>query len=248
MSDHKIVGTYRVKNEERFIEKSLKSIMDICSEIVVLDDNSTDKTVEICSSFDKVVDIQKQSDLPLDEVRDRNLLLQMALKRKSDFILSIDGDEIFASNSADILFEELDILYPKNNVFEFQFLTLWDSPSQIRFDGIFGNYWQKRLLRTKNQPSDLKFNDTSNPGNLHCGSIPKNADGFENSIKSNLKIFHMASIDETLRKQKYDYYTKLDGDSVLTDGYKHMISGEGKFSGPNGIELKKIPKNFTNNL
>ena len=244
MSDFKIVGTYRVRNEERFIEKSLKSIIDICSEIVILDDNSTDKTIEICSSFDKVVDIQKQSDLPLDEVRDRNLLLQMALKRKSDFILSIDGDEIFASNSADILFEELDILYPKNNVFEFQFLTLWDSPSQIRFDGIFGNYWQKRLFRTKNQSSNLKFTNTDNPGNLHCGSIPKDVHGFKNPIRSDVKIFHMASIDETLRKQKYDYYTKLDADNTLTDGYKHMISGDGKFSGSNGIEIKLLNKEF----
>ena len=248
MHEQKIVGTYRVKNEERFIEKSLKSVMDICSEIVILADDSTDKTVEICSSFDKVVDIQTQSNLPLNEVRDRNFLFQMGLKRNPDFILSVDGDEIFMPNASEILFEELDILYPKHNVFEFQFLTCWDTVEQIRFDGIFGNYWQKRLLRTKNQPPTLKFNDTSNPGNLHCGSIPKNADGFENSIKSNVKIFHMASIDETLRKQKYDYYTKLDGESVLTDGYKHMISGEGKFSGPNGIKLKKIPKDFTNML
>jgi glycosyltransferase involved in cell wall biosynthesis len=248
VKEQKIVGTYRVKNEERFIEKSLKSVLDICSEVVILDDNSTDKTVEICSSFDKVVDIQTVSDSTLNEVRDRNALLQMGLKRNPDFILSVDGDEIFMPNSAEILFEEIDILYPKNNVFEFQFLTCWDTIEQIRFDGIFGNYWQKRLLRIKNQSLDLKFKNTSNPGNLHCGSIPKNADGFENSIRSNVKIFHMASIDETLRKQKYDYYTKLDGDSVLTDGYKHMISGEGKFSGPDGIKLKKIPKNFTSIL
>jgi glycosyltransferase involved in cell wall biosynthesis len=222
--------------------------MDICSEIVIYDDNSTDKTVEICSSFDKVVDIVTQSNTALNEVRDRNFLLGMGLKRKPDFILSIDGDEIFMPNAAEILFEELEVVYSTTNVFEFQFLTCWDSPDEIRFDGIFGNYWQKRLLRIKNQSLDLKFKNTSNPGNLHCGSIPKNADGFENSIRSNVKIFHMASIDETLRKQKYDYYTKLDGDSVLTDGYKHMISGEGKFSGPNGIQLKKIPKNFTSIL
>jgi len=240
----KIVGTYRVKNEERFIEKSLKSIIDVCSEIVVLDDNSSDKTVEICSSFDKVVDIQSQSNSMLNEVRDRNFLLQMGLKRKPDFILSIDGDEIFMPNAAEILLEELDILYPKNNVFEFQFLTCWDNADQIRFDGIFGNYWQKRLFRTKNQPSTLKFKNTANFGNLHCGSTPKDTIGFNNPIRSNVKIFHMASIDETLRQQKYEYYTKIDADSNLNDGYKHMISGEGSFSGPNGIEIKKLDKEF----
>lgn len=244
MVNPKIIGTYRVKNEERFIEQSLKSVMDICSEIVVLDDNSTDNTVEICSSFDKVVDIQKQSKLPLDEVRDRNKLLQMALNRNSDYILSIDGDEIFMPNSSEIIFEELEIIYPDYDVFSFQFLTCWDSTDQIRFDGIFGNYWQKRLFRTKNQSKNLKFTNNENPGNIHCGSIPENVSGFEQPIRSDAKIFHMASIDETLRKQKYGYYTNFDGNSTLTDGYKHMISGDGKFSGPNGIELKKLNKEF----
>ena len=242
MSDFKIVGTYRVRNEERFIEKSLKSIIDICSEIVILDDNSTDKTIEICSSFDKVVDVQTQSNLVLNEVRDRNLLLQMGLKRKPDFILSIDGDEIFMPNAAEILFEELEVIYSSTNVFEFQFLTCWDTIEQIRFDGIFGNYWQKRLFRTKNQPSDLKFNNTANFGNLHCGSIPKDTVGFDDQIRSNVKIFHLASIDQKLRQQKYDYYTKLDSDNILTDGYVHMVSGKGKFSGLNGIEIKKLNK------
>jgi glycosyltransferase involved in cell wall biosynthesis len=242
VSDHKIVGTYRVKNEERFIEKSLKSVLDICSEVVILDDNSTDKTVEICSSFDKVVDIQTVFHSTLNEVRDRNSLLQMGLKRNPDFILSVDGDEIFMPNAAEILFEEIDILYPKNDVFQFQFLTYWDKTDQIRFDGIFGNYWQKRLFRTKNQLSDLKFNDNTNPGNLHCGSVPKDVHGFEKPIRSNVKIFHMASIDEKLRQQKYDYYTKLDSDNILTDGYVHMVSGKGKFSGLNGIEIKKLNK------
>jgi len=36
MLNPKIVGMYRVKNEARFIEQSLKSVMDICSEIIVL--------------------------------------------------------------------------------------------------------------------------------------------------------------------------------------------------------------------
>lgn len=243
--DFKIVGMYRVKNEERFIEKSLKSIMDICSEIVILDDNSTDKTTEICSGLDKVVDIHKQSELPLDEVRDRNLLLQMAMKRNPDFVLSVDGDEIFMPNTAEILFEELNVLYPENNVFEFQFLTLWDSPTQIRFDGIFGNYWQKRLFRTKNQPKDLLFPENSNPGNLHCGSIPPNVNDYNTPIRSSVKIFHLASFDNDLRQRKYDYYSKIDPANNLTDNYRHMISGEGKFSGPNGIELQDLPKEFT---
>ena len=248
MNDQKITCIYRVKNESRFIEQSLKSVMDICSEIIILDDNSTDNTVEICSSFDKVTNVTKQKDLILDETRDRNYLFENARKLDPDFILAVDGDEIFMANASEILFEELSIIHPDSDVFEFQFLTLWDSVHTIRTDGIFGYYWQKRLLRMKNQPLSLLFVENDNPGNIHCGSIPPSSVGFDNSAKSSVKIFHLASLDDEVRKRKYEYYTKTDPDSVLTGAYKHMISGEGKFSGPNGIELEQLPKEFTVNL
>ena len=248
MSKPKIVAIYRVKNEARFIEQSIKSVVDLCSEIIVLDDNSIDNTTEICSGFDKVTDIIKQKELPLDETRDRNYLFETTQKLDPDFILSIDGDEVFMPNAYEILFEEISIIHPNSGVFDFQFLTLWNNVSTIRTDGIFGNYWQKRLLRMKNQPLSLLFVENDNPGNIHCGSIPTSSVGFSKPAKSSVKIFHLASLDDEVRKQKYDYYTKTDPNSVLTGAYKHMISGEGKFSGPNGIELKQLPKEFTVNL
>ena len=247
-STPKIVGIYRVKNESRFIEQSLKSVMDICSEIIILDDNSTDNTVEICSGFDKVTNVTKQKDLILDETRDRNYLFENARKLDPDFILSVDGDEIFMPDASEMLFEELFTIHPVSDVFEFQFLTLWDNINTIRTDGIFGYYWQKRLLKMKNQPLSVLFVENDNPGNIHCGSIPPSSVGFGSPAKSSVKIFHLASLDDEVRKRKYGFYTKTDPDSVLTGAYKHMISGEGRFSGPNGIELEQLPKEFTVNL
>mgnify|MGYP005628211829 FL=1 len=242
------MGVYWIKNEARFIEKSLKSVMEICSEIIVMDNNSTDDTVEICSGFDKVTEIIKRKDLPLDEVRDKNIIYEHARKSDPDFILAVDGDEIFMPNASEILFEELSTIHPNSDVLEFQFLTLWDNVNTIRTDGIFGYYWQKRLLRMKNQPYSLLFVENDNPGNIHCGSIPPSSVGFDNQAKSNVKIFHLASLDDEVRQRKYGFYTKTDPDNVLTGAYKHMISGEGKFSGPNGIELEQLPKEFTVNL
>jgi len=244
----KITGVYWIKNEARFIEKSLKSVMDICSEIIVMDNNSTDDTVEICSGIDKVTEIIKRKDLPLDEVRDKNILYEHARKSNPDFILAVDGDEIFMPNASGILSEELSTIHSDSDVFEFQFLTLWDNVNTIRTDGIFGYYWQKRLLRMKNQPLSLLFVENDNPGNIHCGSIPPSSMGFNTPAKSSVKIFHLASLDDEVRKRKYGFYTKTDPDSVLTGAYKHMISGEGEFSGPNGIELEQLPKEFTVNL
>jgi len=242
------MGVYWIKNEARFIEKSLKSVMEICSEIIVMDNNSTDDTVEICSGFDKVTEIIKRKELPLDEVRDKNIIYEHARKSDPDFILAVDGDEIFMPHASEILFEELSTVHPDSDVFEFQFLTLWDDVNTIRTDGIFGYYWQKRLLRMKNQPYSLLFVENDNPGNIHCGSIPPSSVGFDNQAKSSVKIFHLASLDDEVRQRKYGFYTKTDPDNVLTGAYKHMISGEGKFSGPNGIELEQLPKEFTVNL
>jgi len=242
------MGVYWIKNEARFIEKSLKSVMEICSEIIVMDNNSTDDTVEICSGFDKVTEIIKRKELPLDEVRDKNIIYEHARKSDPDFILAVDGDEIFMPHASEILFEELSTIHPDSDVLEFQFLTLWDDVNTIRTDGIFGYYWQKRLLRMKNQPYSLLFVENDNPGNIHCGSIPPSSVGFDNQAKSSVKIFHLASLDDEVRQRKYGFYTKTDPDNVLTGAYKHMISGEGKFSGPNGIELEQLPKEFTVNL
>ena len=140
MNRPKITAIYRVKNEARFIEQSIKSVVDLCSEIIVLDDNSIDNTTEICSGFDKVTDIIKQKELPLDETRDRNYLFEKARTLDPDFILSVDGDEIFMPNASEILFEELSTIHPNSSVFDFQFLTLWDDVNTIRTDVIFGYY------------------------------------------------------------------------------------------------------------
>jgi len=174
-------------------------------------------------------------------------LLNMALKRKPDVLLSLDGDEIFLPGSGKIIGEEIDILHNEEHVFEFQLFTLWDSSNQIRTDGAFSSFWQKRMFRLKDQPSDLKINDSPYPGNFHCGSIPTNTVGIDNSVKSNAKIFHCASFDETLRKKKHEWYVSRDPNNPLTDNYQHMLGAKGRFSGPS-LKFKTIPSNLCYNL
>jgi len=243
----KIVVMYRVKNEERWIEQSIKSVYDFCDEIVVFDDNSSDNTKKICTQFDKVVDIHSKPDSSFDEARDRNSLLKMAVKRKPDVLLSLDGDEIFVPNSGKIIEEEIDILHSEEQVFEFQLFTLWDSFNQIRTDGAFSSFWQKRMFRLKDQPSDLKIDDSPYPGNFHCGSIPSNTVGVNHSVRSNAKIFHCASFDESLRKKKHEWYVSRDPNNTLTDNYQHMLGAKGRFSG-SSLKFKTIPSNLCYNL
>ena len=158
MTETKIVAVYRIKNEERWIKKSLESVLNVCSEAVILDDGSTDNTLSICKKFPEVVDIHHQEGLPFDETRDRNKLLKMALKRKPDIILSLDGDEILMPSSKEILSEELDVFYSEKKIFEFQFLYVWDQFNKIRYDGLYGKTWQPRLFRVDKNQKGLRIN------------------------------------------------------------------------------------------
>lgn len=240
MYEPTIVAMLRLKNEERWIRKTLDVLSEICSGIVILDE-STDETPKICESFSKVVEIHRQS-LPFDEVRDKNTLLKMARKHNSDYIFVIDGDEIILPNSKKILLEELTILYPETDIFEFQSLFIWDKPNQYRYDGIYSNIWQRRLIRMKNQPKDLQYEGTPFPNNLHPSHIPQRSVGFNQPVRSRVKILHYGYYNEALRQRKYKFYISLDPNNTVFDAYKHTISGEGKLSGPNGMEFRTLPE------
>ncbi len=246
----KIVAMYRLKNVERWIEKSLDAASSICDSIVVIDNGSTDNTVKICKSFPKVVEVRNQHSLPFDDTRDKNTLLQMALERDPDYVLTLDGDEILQVDAKDLFFEELTILYPEKAIFEFEFLYMWDKPDQYRYDGSYSMEWFKRLMKISPQPADLEFEPTSYDGNAHCPHVPQKAFGSNNSIRSRMKIFHYGYFDEELRQTKFKFLQETQNDLAKDDtlsidecdGYIHTISGKGKFSGPHGIELRTLPK------
>lgn len=73
-------------NEERNIERCLKSLQNVADEIVVVDSFSTDKTEEICKKYN-VVFIQNEFK---GHIEQKNFALT---KSKYDHILSLDADE-----------------------------------------------------------------------------------------------------------------------------------------------------------
>lgn len=239
----KIVTIIRAKNEGRWLPKVFESLKGISSDIIVLDGNSTDNSLEICNNCPDVVQIIHQGNRPFDETRDKNELLEAAKKLSPDFILTLDGDEVLSPNTKDILFEEIEN-HPSTQVFEFQSLFIWDKPNQYRYDGIFEITWQKRLLRMKNQLNDLHFNEMNFPGNMHCPPLPQNSIGLDSAFKSRIKILHYGYFDEAVRKQKFEIYIKRDPKNIVFDGYKHILSGKSKFSGQNGMKFKFLPESM----
>ncbi|NNK39372.1 MAG: glycosyltransferase family 2 protein [Winogradskyella sp.] len=82
----KLSGVIITYNEEKHLEKCLRSLQDVVDEIIVVDSYSTDRTPEICKAFN-VTFIQQEF---LGYIEQKNFALTQA---SYDYILSLDGDE-----------------------------------------------------------------------------------------------------------------------------------------------------------
>jgi len=81
------------KNEEAYIENSLKSILPVADEIIFVDTGSTDNTVAIAKKYtDKIYFTEWENDFS----KARNEYLKYAT---CDWILSIDADEVLTKES-----------------------------------------------------------------------------------------------------------------------------------------------------
>lgn len=89
----KLVLLLRIKDGIFFVQEWLDNVEKLVDEIVVVDNGSTDGTFEVLQAHPKVVDIARTGGF--NEGRDKNLVYAMARKRKPDWCLWIDVDELF---------------------------------------------------------------------------------------------------------------------------------------------------------
>jgi len=96
-----IAGLMRVRNESLLIKETLDHLSRVVDSIYVLDDHSTDNTVEICKNHPKVrntIEENKYSGphMPTNEGIHRQRLVDCARKdAKYDWFIYIDADERF---------------------------------------------------------------------------------------------------------------------------------------------------------
>lgn len=96
-----ISGVVITLNEERNIERCIKSMQDVCDEIIVLDSYSTDTTKAICEDLN-VRFIEKEW---LGYSASKNYANSLA---KHDYILSIDADECLSEELKDSIKQHKD--------------------------------------------------------------------------------------------------------------------------------------------
>lgn len=96
----KLIGITRVRNESLIIKNTLDHVSKFVDGIIVCDDASTDDTVSICESHDKVIKViknKKWEPSPMGRNRAEGILRQLpyleALKEGAEWVYYFDADE-----------------------------------------------------------------------------------------------------------------------------------------------------------
>jgi len=212
----RLVAGMIVRNEEkRYLKEVLERLSEISDKIVVVDDASTDKTVEICKSFDKVILKRENNHLfEKDEALLRTHLWNEIRKLKPLLVLICDADEIVDLSIRDIL-DEMDkegFMWTK-----LRLLDMWDK-EHYRIDGL----WSPVMLRL------FKFMDKpfGRKGRIHCACFPSYVDKCKNgTCYSDVRIKHMAWATQEDRERKYKVYSeKYTPEELGQVNFKHLQS------------------------
>lgn len=105
MKKNKIIVHCLVKNEENFIWYALQSVLPFVDKIMVWDTGSEDKTVEIIKSIKSPkIDFAEKGSVDSDSFTQvRNEMLQKTDKQKYNWLMILDGDEIWPSDSISVV-------------------------------------------------------------------------------------------------------------------------------------------------
>lgn len=209
------IGLLRVKDESRWIERSIRSISGICERVVVMDDGSTDDTREIAAACGATVLCSPFTGL--DETRDKNWLLEQANPEPGDWCLLIDGDEELHRDDAGVV-----TAATRGNAqgVTLKILYLWDDERKIRTDGVYGRFTRPSLFRF--DPA-RQFKSTRNGGNFHCGSTPH---GTAPIAHCEARLLHYGYLHREDRIRKYHWYRQMDPGNAYEDGYRHVAQGD----------------------
>ena len=231
----------RIKNESRWIRQVLESIYPICHRIFILDDHSTDNTIQICQEFSNVVLIQSPFDT-LDESRDKNWLYDQVLSSPlyagfqwPEWLICIDGDEVLDERDRDLLVS--DFKNPDAVAYKLQILYMW-SDKTIRIDGVYRHFCRPSAFRIINP--DFRFLTTpfGNGANFHCSSIPQEL--LYQAAESKARLIHLGYIDREIRLRKWKWYNSIDPRNV-GEGYDSRHPERGSYPHIVQGDIREVP-------
>lgn len=196
-----------VKNEEgRYLERALMSAREYIDNAVMIDDGSTDKTIQICKDIlgDKLTTLitNKESQFS-NETNLRKQQWFETLGSNPDWMLFLDADEIFEDRAKDVMPE---LIHNRDmDAYIFRLYDFW-SETHYRQDELWCAHHTFRPFLIRYQRNyQYQFTETAQ----HCGRMPNNVLGLPFS-RSDLRLKHYGWATEEDRLKKYKRYMKLD--------------------------------------
>lgn len=204
---NKLTLSMVVRNEAgNYLERVLEHAGRYIDQAVILDDASEDDTVALCKKNLENIPLYIESNQETRFHEENNLrkqLWEMTTAANPDWILCLDGDEIFEDRMIDIVHLLMD--QPSFDFYQFPLYDMWDE-LHYREDEYWYAHRNFRPLLVRYQPNfEYKWNEIPQ----HCGRFPNNIN-FLRGCQCTVRLKHYGWAKESIRKQKYKRYLTLD--------------------------------------
>jgi len=208
---NKLTLSMIVKNEgKRYLDQVLNSLKGHIDEAVIIDDGSTDNTIQICKEILKGIPlhiIQNEQSMFANEVELRKKQWNETIKTNPDWILNIDADEMFENSFWDIV-QKL-VNQKDYDCYCFRLYDMW-SETHYREDDYWNAHSIYRPFLLRYQP---QFNYIWKETPQHCGRFPANILSLPMAT-SEIRLKHLGWATEEDRAEKYKRYKHLDPDAI----------------------------------
>lgn len=208
---NKLTLSMIVKNEEkRYLNQVLNSLKGYIDEAVIVDDGSTDNTIQICQEILQGIPlhiIKNEQSMFANEVELRKKQWSETIKTNPDWILNLDADEMLE----DSFWDNVENFMNSRDI-DYYFFRLYDmwNETHYREDEFWNAHSIYRPFLMRYQPD---FNYEWNETPQHCGRFPINALLFP-QITSEFRVKHFGWATEIDRVAKYKRYQLLDPDAM----------------------------------
>ena len=220
----KLVALIRTKNSVLYLEECLIKLSSLVDEIILMDNGSTDGTLEVCKRFPKIVQIIQRDDTgDFNEGRDMNILLEEGKKRNPDWMTMAWPDEVFEKHlTRDILDKYMESEY---EMVGFRMCHFWLSMKYCRFDRRWFKYTlTPQRFMWRNLESTYFDNVVIHPGMIkgihskpyispyrikHYGYVNKE------EVVSKMKVFKKADPDGEEKYRPSDMEHKESTEQIL---------------------------------
>ncbi|MBY7738394.1 glycosyltransferase family 2 protein [Paenibacillus polymyxa] len=197
-----------IQNEgARFLKEVLESHVRYVDSAVIIDDGSTDDSVQICKTILRNIHlniIENKSSKFSNEVELRKQQWEATIAEEPNWILNVDADELFEEKFSKEIHHLLQL--EQYNTICFPLYDMWDDKHYREDEYWYAHKTHRPFIARYSPEVAYEWLEEKQ----HCGRFPKNILDIGQNLISNLKLKHLGWIREEDRLEKYNRYQLLD--------------------------------------